>query len=468
MTHENAPEPTTTPCAPHVGARVWRVLMTPIGKRVKIVGREPPHGIALFSVLIALALMSSVVTDLGYNEMVRYKLAANDRDALKAQALAESGLHVSRLLLAVQAAVQPMLSQLAQAGIPLPAHTIWELVPLESDLLKGLATGELQSMLGLDVSSKLATREEAHQEKMAESATETPTYGNEMYDIGARFEPPVGGFGAFDGGFSVKIADEERKVVSLRGWTSSNDRFVVAQRLYTLFMPERYDFLFEERDSYGERTDRYELVANIHDWIDTNEDATDPKAEPAAWGRAGTSSEDSPYNVFDDRVRPKNEYFDSQRELLRVKGFNDAHWRAFGDSITVYGEAKVNILSAPAESVEALIRMCATNPGDFLLLDPIWMRTTVMTWLECKRMGVMGGGCMASPEGFVSYLQSGLGTNGTAIEIDRQRCLANISTESKNFTVKSTGVVGNVTRTITMVMRVHAAIEERYYYSITE
>lgn len=463
-------DPSTTTTAPKRGplARVWAVLMTPIGRRVRVRGKEAPHGIALFSVLIALALMSSVVTDLGYNEMVRFKLAANDRDALKAQALAESGLHVSRLLLAVQAAVQPMLSQLAQAGIPLPAHTIWELVPLESDLLKGLTTGELQSALGLDVSAKLEAREAARQEKLQESATEEPLYGDEAFEIPDRFEPPAGGFGAFDGGFSVKIEDEERKVVSLRGWTSAQDRFVVAQRLYTVFMPERYDFLFDERDSWDERTDRYQLVANIHDWIDTNEDGTDPMAEPANWGRQGTSPEDAQYNVFDDDVKPKNEYFDSAKELLRVKGFNDAHWRAFSDSITIYGEPKVNILSATEASVEALVRICASDPTNPLLVDPIWMKTTVTTWMECKRIGVMGGGCMASPEGFVMYLQSGVGTNGTVIEVDRQRCLGNISTESKNFTVKSTGTVGNVTRTVTMVMRVHGAIEERYYYSITE
>ncbi len=452
--------------------RVWAVLMTPVGERVsyrlpfsKQKRRGAPHGVALLTVLIGLALMSAVVTDLGSNEMVRYKLAIHDRDVMRAQALSESGVNIARLVLAVQAALQPMVTQLVETGFPLPAQTVWDLIPLESGLMRGMISGELQSAIGLDVSSALEKRKEEFEAKQEDAAFDAADVDPELEGT-EPFVPPEGGFGGFQGEFNVEIDDEEKKAVSLRGWVTAADRFTIAQKLYSLFLPERYDFLFEERDADGNRTDRYELVANIYDWIDTNEDATDPRADQVNWGRLGSGSEDTMYTAYDG-IEPKNEYFDSQAELRLVRGWTDAHDKAFGDAISIYGEAKTNILSAPPQSVESLVRICAKNPTDPLLFDPEWMRLTVQTWMSCKQLGALvPGGCQASPKGFVAYLGSGLGTQGTALLVDEPRCMDNISTESKNFTVKSTAQVGDVTRTVSLVVRVHGAIEERYHYSI--
>ena len=106
----------------------WRVLRTPSGARFGGQRSRPP-GVALLSVMMGLALMSAVVTEMSYNEMVRYKLAIYERDSVKAESLAHSGLNIARLLLAAQGAIQPMLTQLAAAQVPLPAHTLWQLIP---------------------------------------------------------------------------------------------------------------------------------------------------------------------------------------------------------------------------------------------------------------------------------------------------------------------------------------------------
>jgi hypothetical protein len=55
----------TTTTKPSLLRRLWRNLMTPVGRRVPVRnGRGAPHGMALLTVMIALALMSAVVTDL--------------------------------------------------------------------------------------------------------------------------------------------------------------------------------------------------------------------------------------------------------------------------------------------------------------------------------------------------------------------------------------------------------------------
>jgi general secretion pathway protein K len=457
------PTPTTTSTttkAPSPPTRLWRFLMQPVGKRVPIRrGRGAPHGVALLTVMVALALMSAVVTDLGTNELVRYRLASNDRDALKAQALAESSLNISRLLLAMQSAVQPMITQLSGLGLPLPAFTFWELVPLDSELLKGLVSGDLQQAVGLDVSASLEDRRAQHVEKM--DATRAEYDGDKD---GARFEgpfePPEGGFGAFDGQFTATIVDEERKAASLRGWATADTpqkRFPYAQRLYTLFQAERYDFLFDERDAQGNRTDRHELIANIYDWIDNNQEATDGRADQNNWGRVTIGNEDANYSSG-YKVEPKNAYFDSPGELRLVRGMTEAHMRAFGDSISLYGEGKINLLSAPDATIEALVFACAT-PNDPLPNNPIWMQETVITWRQFKTLGPLAGGGPINGEGFMQMLDMrGLEVNETCKDL--------VTTESRNFTVKAMGTVGEVTRTLTVVMRVYGANEETYYFAV--
>lgn len=443
-----------------------RVLLTPVGKRLPV-GRRlangeragAPHGIALFTVLIGLALMSAVVTDFGYNELLRYKLAAHERDAMKAQALNESALNFSRLLLSVQAAIQPMVTQLASAGIPLPAQTVWELLPLDCELLKSLASGELHSAFGLDVSTALAKRTEEAAKKQEARLEDWDAEAEGAG--GGPFEPPEAGFGAFQGTCAVQIQDEERKPVSLRGWAStmsSQVRFSYAERLMKVFAPERYDFLFEERDAYGAVVDRQELIANLYDWIDSNEDATDPRSDGVNWGRQSGGVEESLYSSYRN-LEPKNAYYDSPGELRLVHGYSDAHEKAFGELISIYAENKINLLSAPPHSVEALVRICAQNPTDFLLYNREWMAETLQLWGECKQLGMLAG-CQISPEGFMTFLE------GRGLLLDRQMCSDNIGMESKNFTVRATSTVGDATRTTTLVLRVHGATEEVYFYSV--
>jgi Type II secretion system (T2SS), protein K len=460
----NAPHPDPD-AAPHAQTRLrrlWRVLMTPVGHRIPVTlpGRKrrgAPHGVALLMVLLALALMSAVVTDLGANEMVRYRLASNERDSVKAAALAESGTNIARLLLTMQSAIQPCITMVAGMGIPLPANTFWQLVPLDSELLKGLTSGELQTTLGLDVTAALEERRaklEAQKEEAlanfeadAEGAGLTP------------FSVPEGGFGLFDGTFKAEIQDEEQKAASLRGWSGAlgNACFAYAQRLFRVFQPERYDFLFEDRDGQGNRTDRYELVANLYDWVDGNQDQTDGRADVATWCRGAGGSEDSVYSSG-YKVQPRNAYFDSTAELRLVRGITDAHLRAFGEQLSVYGEGKTNILSAPLSTIESLIYGCA-QPGDPLVENPTWMQETLQLWQEWKTLGPMGGGGASTPEGFMSFLD----TRGLVVTPE---CQNQITTESRNFTVKASATVGDVTRTMTTVMRIYGNNEETYYFSI--
>jgi type II secretory pathway component PulK len=438
--------------------RCKRFLLTPVGTRIPVRrGRGAPHGIALLTVMLALALMGSVVTDLSTNEIVRFRLAAHDRDAMKAGFLAESGLQVARLVLSMQSAVQPCIAQLGNFGIPLPAHTFWQLIPMDSEILKGITSGELQSAIGLDVSAAVAARQAEREEQLAALQAE---FDADADGVGkAPFQAPEGGFGRFEGDFKAEVIDEEQKAVSLRGWataTTPQQRYPYVQRLLNIIQPRRYDWLFDERDAQGNRVSRCEFVAGMFDWADDNTDATDGCADITSWGRNTIGNEDGQFG-FKSKVRPKNAYYDSQAELRLAYGMNEGLMRAFGDQISIYGEGKINLLSAPDSSIEALIFACA-QPGEPRLQDEAWIKETIVAWREGTAVGPMLGGMAVTAEGFIGLLDArGMTTAAT--------CKDSISLESRNFTVKAHATVGDVQRTVTAVMRFYSSSEELYYFS---
>lgn len=407
------------------------------------------RGVALLMALSMLVLLSAVVADLSYRESIRYKLAVHHRDALQARALAQGGIEFARLILVVQEKLQGYLNAASQAGMPLPAPVVWQLIPLHSDLFKQLVSGDLLMALGMDVSEALQNRQqqEAQQDEAKKSAT--------------AFVKPKGGFGAFHGSFAVEIVDEESKI-SLRPWaaqtTATQLKKAVADKLYALFSPVRYDDLFQSQaGSMG--VDRWSLVGNLYDYTQSTDRRIDPKAPAQIWGRPTGGSKSNLY-ASNPHVAPKRAYFDSQQELRLVHGMTDAHMAAFGDALTIYGgdqDGKVNILTASDQVVEALIHYCAKRPDDSRLRADNLMVELLKGWQE-HRMGKEKK--QATPTAFVGFLQE------QKVDIDPKKCADALTDRSQIFTISSTATVGAVTKRLTLVAHVVRNVEDRYYFSV--
>jgi general secretion pathway protein K len=410
-------------------SRLKKLFLTPLGTRMTREELNQSRGVALLVVIMGIAMLTSIVSDLGYNETVRYRLAIHTRDAVKAEALAAGGLNWARLLLVIQGKIQNIITQLAATGVPLPSTTIWELMPIDSEFLKGLTSGDLAASLGVDMKEALQAREE---KKKAAGEENKKAFGT-----------PDGGYGNFDGSFDVKVVDEESKI-SLLGFGTSTDlnqRARTRKLLLSLMAPKRYDDIFDTGQNINTNVDRPSLVANIFDWVDANDLRTDPYITASNWGNIGSGSEKEVY-ANDKGIVPKNAYFDSLDELRLVHGVNDSFERAFFDAITIYGQGgKINILSAKDQVVEALMRFCAENPEDPLFQDPSFSDDLVKKWRE---YGVEGQGPVSVP-GFLAFLEArGLGIN-------KQACAEIIDVKSKTFTLTARATVNDVTRTLTLV-----------------
>ncbi|MCA9507324.1 MAG: general secretion pathway protein GspK [Myxococcales bacterium] len=402
------------------------------------------RGIAILTVLVFLALMLAIVSELSNKEIIRYKLAINERDALQAEALAQSGANFSKIILAVQEPLQGMLANLAKLGIQLPAFTVWELMPIDSDLLKGIVSGDFLPDFGLGAKKEESPKRQPENETTAKSVP-----------LAGPYVIPEGGYGGFKGRFSSEIEDEERKI-SIRRWAklAPPRRRIIADQIARVLNKAEYSVLFDGTLDNNRNLTPAQLIGNIYDYISEDELAVDVNAQASDWGRILSGDKKTIY-VNSPGIVPKRASLDSPAELRLIPGVTDAIYQVLSKHITIYGESdKINILSASDSILDTVFYLCSKNKNTGPLVQPGFTENLLTQWHRDRDEGKLE----ISADGVIAFLER----NG--VEVDKKECEENIGTESKTFTVRSTATVGNVTKTILMRLRSAGGITSIYQY----
>jgi general secretion pathway protein K len=235
----------------------------------------------------------------------------NQRDALKAEYLARSGINLSRLLLSVQ----PLFGDTL-------AFPFWQYADLVIAPFSDSEGGGMADMVGLNLEG-------------------------------------VEGLGVEGGEFAVTVVDEDSKInVNLASDQRLRDRMV--QQLAMLVAPEQYDDIFDRALEGGGFAEREDVICEIIDWSDPDEDLCDLSG----------SEDPSYYQTLAEEYERKNAPFDSLEELHFVRGIDDDFWSAFVDPdptdpeqrvLTVWGKGKVNVNSAPAQVLFSAVCMLAMD-----------------------------------------------------------------------------------------------------------
>ncbi|MBL9038277.1 MAG: general secretion pathway protein GspK, partial [Archangium sp.] len=174
--------------------------------------RPRERGIAMLLVLVGLAVLALVANEVRYNSVVELRLAANQRDELRAHYLAKSGIGLARLMLHFQKqldAIQlPNLSGLlggllgAQGGAQPQGATaqtmsiqLWRMAKIDCHMLSAMVVeddGKTPPGLAPIKSSK----------KFA--------FDDEMPELASAQSKRS--FGTFTGCFDTVITDEEERI----------------------------------------------------------------------------------------------------------------------------------------------------------------------------------------------------------------------------------------------------------------
>lgn len=295
------------------------------------------QGFALLLSLVAIAILSILVTDLHETTGMSFSAATAERDQLRAEYLARSGVNLTRMLIGQEKNLRQLLAMPYQLVLkrPPPQLPIWKFA---NALLRPFedydGSKEDVASLGIDL-----------------DRTE--------------------GLGKLDGTFEVDASAENGKINinDPRMQELAVGQANVAGLFYSLLggympSPNKYDPLFSKFDEKGRLTTRLDVIANVIDWWDM--DGQKVAFDPLLSTVQNQGGEDAEY--YRSQVEPyaiKNAPFDTMEELRLVQGMTDDIWATFVEpdvedpsrrQLTVYGLSRVN--PNEAEPQVLLARIC--------------------------------------------------------------------------------------------------------------
>jgi general secretion pathway protein K len=441
---------------------------------VKLRSKKVERGVALMMVLVGLTVLGLVANELRYETAVELRLATNMRDDTRAYFMARSAVGMSRLLLRFQKQLDGiqmpnlngLLSQLGGgagaglagllgggaapggAGMPAPSTTsiqLWKMAKVDCHMLSGLVAPDdpKASKGGIGPSSKKFAFDDEHPELASEMKQMT--------------------FGGFKGCFDAKLEDEEEKINLNKLDQLQLAAQIILTQLVTTLGDKKYEFLFEKEDSNHVKLTPAEVIQNLRDWVDEDEVGTalnlTGQGEPF---QKGFSDENANYDRYEPRYKAKNARFDSLEEVFLVHGVNDKFMAAFKDRFTVYPDInrKLNINTDDPVLLELAIRSVA-DPAkpDPRLLDPLFIDALIKKIRQARVIPIFG----MSVNDFVGIVASaGVATNPTITNNVVQQGF--VGDKSTTYTIKATGEAGDVTRTITAVIRLDDGLGKFLYW----
>jgi general secretion pathway protein K len=389
------------------------------------------RGIALLMVLITIAVLTAVVAEFAYQTRVEMQMAANVRDRVKAYYLARSATNVARLILYFQGQLDRMTGGRLK---------LYQLFPIESDLAKALTSGEIGE-----------------------------TFGMKGLNLGSKR-----GFGEFDGSFHAVIEDENAKININQLNSIPTIAGPVAAMILSLIGNPKYASMFENADADGQNNSPADIVADMHDWIDT--DNTMNKFNPDLLIRApfsqlanvlfapGMSSEDSRYDMLKDSYKAKNAPFVTVEELYLIRGVSDAFMQEFGDKFTVYSDPSSLLnLSSINDPVMMLSLLCM-QPENLLVCTEQNLPKVleeVALYFEARNLMQATSFMVFNASDIQGYFNS----NSQIVKLGGD-FMKNVAQFSDTFSVRATGEVGETAVTIKTVLKNTALGQEVLYWRV--
>jgi hypothetical protein len=289
-----------------------------IKKRIR--SRKGQRGIALVTVLIAIAITLVMTNEFGTTSSVDMIAAANYRDQVRSRFLARSAQAFGELVIRIQQRMDNASSKIPQlGGIQITDYANTLITPFCG------SAEEVQGAIGF-------------------SSTDIKGLGADIGTCG--FNGPIG---TEDGKLDINCAN-----VSARG---SAVHSIIDGLLYF----PAYDAVFNDNDAGGWHRDRILQSAAIVDYIDKD----------TMQGSNRGAAEDYGYESLKDRYYAKNTYIDTVGEMRLIRGVDDRFWTLFGDAFTAYGQCQINLKSVTnVQLIAAILYLSAKDRNDPVILDP--------------------------------------------------------------------------------------------------
>lgn len=307
------------------------------------------RGVALVTVLIAIAITLVMSNEFGTTTSTDLIAAANYRDQVRAHFLARSAQNLGELVIRIQQRLDNVKQLRGQVQITDYADML--VLPFCG------GAEEVQGAIGFS--------------------------SNRVKGLGA----DIGTCG-----FNGPLSTEDDKI-NINCAVGDATWAALKSALDALIYFPAYDSVFEDNDADNWRRDRSQQVAAIIDYIDKD----------AMRLRDRGTAEDYAYESLKDKYYAKNNYLDSLSELKLVRGVDDRFWTLFADAFTVYGGCKINLSAGSnVQLIAAILYLAAQNPSDPVILEPRRLFLLASTVAKAREFGQVFG----KADDFITFVKN--------------------------------------------------------------
>lgn len=383
-------------------------------KRANYTNKTRQKGVALILVITVVALLTTMITQFIEDTSIYHAINEDYLSELQATYLARSAINLSRLFLVVQPYINNIMRSFRLPPIPLWKYMDYVLYafnkPKEAMFIGYLLGTSLSDAKGLE---------------------------------------------EIEGKMSVKIVDEDSKI-NLNMASSPLLKELLARQLKALFAPAKYNKLFEELDIDGQYTDRDTYIQAIIDFIDEDN---------IPYGFNSGSEDELIYSQHNPPYKKKDAPLDSLEELRLVRGVGDDFWTAFVEPypdepekriITVWGQGKININTAPAIVLAAIICTFAKNPNepacDPLNPEGVFLLAQFIEFMRDAGGMLPGLGSFNSVEDFLTLIKNGVEGMIPGVELNPTEAKRYLTVDSRVFSIYATGEVNKIKKEIHVVI----------------
>lgn len=248
------------------------------------------RGIALIIAIMIVSVMMLFTTDMIISSQVNISLAAGQRDAIKAEYMAKSGLNTALLLISADFAYDLFNAQQN---------------PKAAGLSDGLGDW-WSAMNGLPIGGETLDMMGTFQEEFNL---------NKVLDEGVLNQLKL-----FDGSFTVDVSDESSKI-------NINDCFDGRCSETTLMLEALFACPAEKSFLEAKKLEGKQLAYRIKDWASRKSDASP---------ESGYNDQDEPYARREPKLRAKDAPFDTLDELRLIEGWDEEVHAVFSPFLTIF------------------------------------------------------------------------------------------------------------------------------------
>ncbi len=429
-----------------------------MSKSIVIRGRKKGM-VALFMAITIQMILTFALLSFTENNMRYIDTTRNYEDKVKSKYLAMSSINFSLLLLTIQKRMIDPLNKNFKMNFQ-----IWQQLPVSSELLSMIFDGDsefFKSMIGMDTEDNNDAENDSEKERYEKRANQKDDINKKIKTRDKNFtakegmtEDKDGKFKfenkfKFDGDFFAEITDENRKYnVNIFKHRAGKAREVrIEKNLTALFNQPEYKTFFENPRENDTVIPPEEVVASIRDWIDKNDE------------RSGFNggAEDDRYQYLKHKYRNKNDTLTSFQELYMIYGIDDDFMANFGESLTVYGDNKININTCDEAVLRSIILGIAKDDTAHTYFEPY---SQEMAFLVSKILEFRTIAPFSKPEDLYNIINSMDGIKVDPVKKGKFK----LTTTSNIFKITGYGTLHEAVSKITVVVDTSNPTKQYLYY----